>query len=457
MRFRVPHTLVLLYAMTVVAYALTWLLPAGAYDTEVNAQGREVVIPGTFQTLDTAPNVPVWNLLTVIPRALESAQGIIFLVFIIGGALGVLQATGAMDAGMARLLRRFDARPGLLVVMGVIGFAIGSSSIGMAEEYIALAAVLAALCAGLRMDTVVAAGMLIIGNSVGYGAAVLNPFTVLIAQDIAGLPPLSGSGLRMMLFVPLLALGIWHVWRYARRVRADPSASLVADVPEAQFVVGEQPPPLTPRRQMVLWSALALLGVAVWGLITRGWYLEELGAIFFVMAVVAGLVGGLGVNATARQFSVGAAGLAGTALMIGFARAIEIMFTDGQILHTVVHGLSAPLGRLGTEAAAVGMFWIQAAINFLVPSGSGQAYVTMPLMAPIADVLELPRQVAVLAYQLGDGLTTMINPADAVLMGILGACGVPYGRWLRFIWPLAVQVLVFGSAAMVLAVLIGYS
>ncbi|MCK5860144.1 TIGR00366 family protein [Abyssibacter sp.] len=456
-RFRVPHTLVLLYAMTVVAFALTWLLPAGSYDTAINEDGREVVVPGTFQVLDAAPEVPVWSLVTVIPRALESAQGIIFFVLIIGGALGVLQSTGAVDAGLARLLRRFDARPGLLVAIGILSFSLGSSSIGMGEEYIALGAVLAALCIALRMDAVTAAAILVIGNSIGYGAAVLNPFTVLIAQDIAELPPLSGSGYRIALFLPLLGLGIWHVWRYARRVRANAAESLVADIPEAQVALAEDPPALTGRLQAVLWSAGLLLGIAVWGIITQGWYLEELSATFFAMAVVAGLVAGQSVNTIAKQFSTGAAALAGTALMIGFARSIEVMLNDGQILHTIVHGLSVPLSAVGSAASAVGMFWIQCGINFFVPSGSGQAYVTMPLMAPIADVLSLPRQVAVLAYQLGDGLTTMLNPADAVLMGILGVCGVPYGRWLRFIWPLALQVLVFGTVAMVVAVLIGYS
>lgn len=457
LKFRVPHTLVLLYGMTVIAFALTWLLPAGSYSTEVNDAGREVVVPGTFQVIEDAPEVPVSSLVTVIPRALESAQSIIFFVLIIGGALGVLQSTGAVDAGLARLLRRFDARPGLLVGIGLLSFSLGSSSIGMGEEYIALGAVLAALCIALRMDAVTAAAILVIGNSIGYGAAVLNPFTVLIAQDIAELPPLSGSGYRIALFLPLLGLGFLHVWRYGRRVRRNAAASLVVDIPEAQVALAEEPPPLTGRMQAVLWSALILLGIVVWGIINRGWYLEELGATFFAMAIVAGLVAGQSVNTIAKEFSAGAAALAGTALMIGFARSIQVMLDDGQILHTIVHGLSEPLGALGSAGSAVGMFWLQCGINFAVPSGSGQAYVTMPLMAPIADVLALPRQVAVLAYQLGDGLTTMINPADPVLMGILGVCGVPYGRWLRFIWPLAAQVLLFGSAAMVVAVLIGYS
>ena len=260
-QFRVPHTLVLLYGMTVLAFALTWLLPAGSYDTAINEDGREVVVPGTFQVIEDAPEVPVWSLVTVIPRALESAQAIIFFVLIIGGALGVLQSTGAVDAGMARLLKRFDARPGLLVAMGILSFSLGSSSIGMGEEYIALGAILAALCLALRMDAVVAAAILIIGNSVGYGAAVLNPFTVLIAQDIAELPPLSGSGYRIALFLPLMGLGIWHVWRYARKVRANAAESLVIDIPEAQVALADDPPALTGRLQATLWAALALLDV----------------------------------------------------------------------------------------------------------------------------------------------------------------------------------------------------
>jgi uncharacterized ion transporter superfamily protein YfcC len=425
--FKVPHTLVLLYGMIVVAYLLTLMLPAGAFDTVVNDHGRGVVIPDTFTVLPDADKLPVWSLFTVIPRGLAAAQGIIFFVFIIGGALAVIRSTGALDAALAGLLKRFDHRPALLIFMGMFGFAAGSSTIGMAEEYIPLVAILITLCVGMRMDTV------------------------------AAVAPVSGYGFRLAMFFPFLAIGFVHVWRYARAVRTDHSASLVADIAEAQPPQPSAPEAVTRRHQAVLFATLGALALVVWGISQYGWYLVELGAVFVALAVVVGLIGRMSFDNMARTFTLGAAELTGTALLIGFARAIELMLSDGQVLHTIVNALATPLTLVGGELSAIGMLLIQSMLNFFIPSGSGQAYVTMPLMAPIADIVGVTRQVAVLAYQMGDGFMNMVVPTNPVLMGILGICGIPYGRWLRFIWPLIAQLLIAGSIAIVIAVRMGYS
>jgi uncharacterized ion transporter superfamily protein YfcC len=207
----------------------------------------------------------------------------------------------------------------------------------------------------------------------------------------------------------------------------------------------------------VLAATVLALAVAVWGIKVHQWYFVELGGVFFALAVAVGLINGSSFDDMAKQFVEGAGELINTALLIGFARAIEITLSDGQVLHTIVHGLSQPLLAAGSELSAVGMLFIQSILNFFIPSGSGQAYVTMPIMAPIADIVGVTRQVAVLAYQMGDGFMNMIVPTNAVLMGILGICGIPYGRWFRFIWPLMAMLLVLGSATMAVAVLIGYS
>jgi len=190
-KLKVPHTLVLLYGMIVLAYVLTLVLPAGKFDTQLNDHGNQVVIPGTFTLIPDTESLPLWSLFTVIPRGLESAQGIIFFVFIIGGALAVIRATGALDAALARVLQRFGGQPALLILMGMLAFAVGSSTIGMAEEYIPLVAILISLCVGMRMDTVAAVGIMVVGYGIGYGTAVMNPFTVLVAQEVAGLAPVS--------------------------------------------------------------------------------------------------------------------------------------------------------------------------------------------------------------------------------------------------------------------------
>jgi uncharacterized ion transporter superfamily protein YfcC len=448
--------LVLLYGMVVLAWLLTMILPAGQFQTELNDHGHELVVPGTYEVLPEVSAPEFWSLFTVIPRGLASAQGIIFFIFIIGGALAVLRASGALDAALARVLERFGGQPAVLILMGMLAFAVGSSTIGMAEEYIPLVAILITLCVGMRMDTVAAVGIMVVGYGVGYGTAVMNPFTVLVAQEVAGVTPVSGLGFRLAMFLPFFTIGFWHVLRYARRVRADPSASLVADVPDAQ---PPQPPvvaALNRRQKYILGLTAVALAVVVWGIKQHQWYFIELGGVFLALAICVGLMARMSMDDMATHFISGAGALIGTALLIGFARAIEIMLSDGQVLHTIVNALAQPLQALGGELSAVGMILIQSVLNFFIPSGSGQAYVTMPIMAPIADIVGVSRQVAVLAYQMGDGFMNMIVPTNAVLMGILGICGIPYERWFRFIWPLMLQLLAAGSLTIVIAVLIGY-
>ena len=455
--FRVPHTLVLLFGMMVLALVATWLLPAGQFQTELNEAGREVVLPGSFAEVPDARPLMPWELLTVVPRALADAQDIIFFVLIVGGAISVLRATGTIDALLGAVLRRVSGRPGLLIGIGMAIFAAGSATLGVAEEYIPLTMVLIALCAAMRMDTVTAIGMVVCGYSIGYGVAALNPFTVLVAQNVAGLPPASGLGFRLALFLPFLALGVHHVWSYARRVQAEPASSLVHDVEGAQHAPSALPQRLDLRHKLVALLTLATLGLMVYGIAVPKWYILELSAMFLGLALVAGIVGGLGADGTARRFAEGAAELAGTALLIGVARSIALILEDGQVLHTIVNALAAPLQLLGAELAAIGMLLIQTLINFFIPSGSGQAYVTMPLMAPIGDLVGVTRQTAVLAFQFGDGFANMIVPTNPVLMGILGIAGIPYDRWLRFILPLMAKLLVAGSIALVIAVVTGWT
>jgi uncharacterized ion transporter superfamily protein YfcC len=307
----------------------------------------------------------------------------------------------------------------------------------------------------MRLDAITAVGIVLVGCCVGYAVAPLNPFTVQVAQGIAGLPPTSGIGFRLALFLPFVAIGVHHVYRYARRVAADPSRSLMAGIAPVHLPPPEYPP-LDGRRLVVLVLALVVLAAMVAGIVFRGWYLVELGALFLGLALLAGAVGGLGANETAKRFSEGAAELSVTALLIGFARAIALLLEDGQVLHTIVDGLAGPLTLVGAHVAAIGMLLVQSVINLFVPSGSGQAFVTMPIMAPLGDLVGVSRQVAVLGYQLGDGISNMIVPTNVVLMSILGVAGVPYDRWLRFIGPLVLKLLAAGAVALVVAVETGY-
>lgn len=454
--FRMPHTLALMFLLMVVALSMTWVLPSGSYQTVVNDHGREVVVAGTYAQLDDAGRLPPWSLFTAVPRAMADAQGIIFFVLLIGGALAVIRESGAIEAALGRVIQRLDHRPVLLIAIGILIFAGASATLGMAEEYIPLAGILIAMCVALRMDVVAAIGIMVVGYCIGYGATLINPFTLFIAQDIAELQPGSGLLFRALIFVPFVAIGIHHVWSYARRVRENPAASLVADVPEAQPPAATEPPPLDGRRTAILSATVATLAVLVWGITQHGWYLTELGAVFIALAILCGFIAGFSIDRIAISFSQGAAELAGTAVLIGFARSIALLLEDGQVLHTIVHAMAEPLTGLPAELSAVGMLGIQSVINLFVSSGSGQAYLTMPLMAPIGDLVGVERQVSVLAYQFGDGFVNLIAPTNPVLMGILGIAGIPYLRWLKFVLPLLAKLLLLAAVVMVIAVRIGY-
>jgi uncharacterized ion transporter superfamily protein YfcC len=459
-RFKVPHTLVLLFGMVVLALLLTYALPAGAFDRVENEAGGLQVVPESFQLIPDAERLSPLAVLTAIPKGFSAAHEIIFFVFIIGGAFGVLRATGAVDAALGALLRRLGHQPFWLVAGGVTIFAVGSSTIGMAEEYLPFVPVLMALAVALGYDAITAVGIMCVGYGIGYGAAAINPFTVLIAQDVAGLQPTSGLWFRVAIMVALLPVGIHHVWAYAKKVGRDPSTSLVADAqagsPDAP-AVGPEHPPLTLSHRWVLGVLLIVLSILVYGLSRWHWYLVEMGALFVGLTVALAVIGRMSPDRTAVEFGKGAAELTTTALMIGVARAIQVVLDEGGVVDTIVHGISLPLRELPGTLSAVGMFLVQSLANLFIPSGSGQAYVTMPIMAPLADLVDVSRQVAVLAYQFGDGFTNILVPTNAVLVGILAMAAVPYDRWVRFVMPFMVKMWVLGSLALALAVAIGYA
>lgn len=456
MKIKLPHTLVLMFGLMVFSLLLTWVVPSGAFETAINEHGQEIVQPGTFSESDEKTYLSPLALLTVVPRALADAQGIIFFVLIIGGSIKVIRDTGSIDALLGVIICRFGEQPAGLIFMMMFAFAAASATLGIAEEYIPFAIILVSLCAAMKLDAITAIGTLVVGYGIGYGIAFMNPFTLVIAQEVAGLQPLSGMEFRLAIALPFLLVGFHHVWSYAKSVQADPANSYLEDTEGRTDTEAQEYPGLTTRRKIILSATgIALIGLVV-GIKEAGWYLVELGAMFIGLAIVVGILSGKGASHTATSFSKGAAELTGTALLIGFARSIALLMEDGMILDTVVSAMAAPLAAAGAEFAAIGMLFIQSALNFFIPSGSGQAFVTMPLMAPIGDLVGVSRQISVLAFQFGDGMMNMIVPTNPVLMGILGLAGIPYAKWFRFIYPLIIKLLILASFTMVLAVWIGY-
>lgn len=428
-----------------------------AWKTTLHASGtKQLVVPGTYAVDETAENLPWHSSLTKIATGMSKGGEIIFFVFMVGGVIGILRATGSIDALIGRAIAAFANRPMLLIAGMTLLFAIGSSTIGMAEEYMPFIPLLVTLSLALKMDAVVALGIVYIGAGVGYGCAALNPFTVLVAQEVAGVEPVSGAQFRVVFMLAAVAIGVLHIIRYARRIQKDPSRSLVRDVDYSKGYEAPTDVRLTGSRMAVLALFVAAIALIVFGVGVYHWWFDYLMAVFLGLGILAAIVGRISPNIAANKFCEGAAEMTTTALLIGVARTIEVVLDEGMVIHTIINGIAETISGAGPYLASLGMVGVQSVANFLIPSGSGQAYVTMPIMAPLSDLCGVSRQTAVLAYQIGDGFMNMIVPTNALLMGMLALARIPFGRWMRFILPLIFQLYLLAAAAMYVAWVIEY-
>lgn len=481
--FRAPEAALVIFAIIVLAALSTWVVPAGAYqkeEIEVEGAGtREVVVPGTFAYLPQE-DAGVWPrlrhtvgmifLAPILGFIDEDAAPIIAFVLLIGGAFAVLEKTGAVEASLKRLVqtsRRSRAVAALLIPGFMLLFSLGGGVFGMSEETIPFVLIFVPLALALGYDSLTGIAIPFLGAAAGFAGAFLNPFTVGVAQGIAGLPLFSGWEFRIGLWVVVTVVTIAFVMWHAARVRRDPAKSPTFALDERKRAEGLHlsdggDATLTGRQKAVL--AVFFLGIAllVWGVLPpsrggMGWYINEIAALFVAMGVAMGALGGLGANGTARAFMAGVRDFAGTALIIGLARGIILVLRDGQVIDTILHAAASSLEGAGGALAAQAMFAVQTGINFFVASGSGQAALTMPLMAPLSDLLGVTRQTAVLAFQMGDGFTNTIIPTSAVLMGALSLGGVPWTTWVRWVLPLQALLYLAGMIALAVAVQIGYA
>lgn len=451
--------LVLIFSIIIVAQLLVYVVPQGAFERQPYPDNpvREMVVAGTYATLAEADEVtlPPWHFLLAITKGLGDAQDIIFLIFIVGGVIELLRASGAIDALLHGAVARLGHSPGILIAGCFIMFSLGSFTIGMGEEYIPLVPILVSMCLAMRMDGIVAMGIVWVPYAIGWGCAGINPFGVLVAQNIAGVPLTSGALPKLVMMIAFLLLAFHHVYRYAKRVQADPSQSLVADV---DYSVGFEPPDdTTMTRPRIAILVVFLLGIVgfVYGAARLHWYIAELNAVFLGIGLATALIARLSAGETSRLFLDGCAKMVAPALIIGFARTIGVVLEDGQIIDTVVHSIAGLLEGQPADVAAVGMLVVQSICNFFIPSGSGQAFVTMPIMSPLATLTGVPQQTAVLAYQFGDGFTNLVIPTNALVMGALALGRVPYGAWLRFAGPLLLKILALAVVFLVLSVHFG--
>jgi uncharacterized ion transporter superfamily protein YfcC len=433
-----PHPLSLLFVCVGLAATATWVLPAGEYGRHRDeATGRDVVTPGSYHPVVPNPITP-FAAVVGIPKGMADAGSVIFFVFLLGGAFTAVDKTGVLRSLVDALVSRSQGR-GLVVIplVSVLFAALGALE-NMQEEIIALIPVLLILARRLRVDSLVAVAISAGSAAVGASFSPMNPFQVLIAQKLSQLRPGSGAGFRVVFLLAAITVWTAATLRYAARHR-------LAEEPSGDEL--KEQTSLGGKNLVILMTILAAFAVFMIGIIEFGWDFDQLAAPFVVMGIMAGLMGGLGASGTAAAFAEGFASMSTAAMLVGIARAISVVLDQGHVIDTLIHSLVTPLESLPSYASALGMLILHAAIHVPVPSVSGQAVLTLPVLVPVGDLVSIPRQAVVLAYQYGAGLTDIVTPTNGAMMAVLAAANVPYEKWIRFALPLFGILLGMGAVA----------
>jgi uncharacterized ion transporter superfamily protein YfcC len=464
-KFALPSAYTILFALIVLAAIATWVIPAGTYD--LNDEGSP--IPGTYHEVEQKPSRILVDSLTAPINGLygiEDETGninyynsgelfgaidVALFILVIGGFLGVTMKTGAIQAGIGRLVQRLEGRERLMIPALMIVFALGGTSYGMAEESLAFYALVITVLIAAGYDALTGAAVVLLGCGIGTLGSTINPFATGIASGFADVSISDGLAGRLVILLVGLAIGIFFVLRYADRVRADPSKSVVYDLKaenEARFKSEAEGGAieLTGTHKLILAVfGLAFLvmmyGVIPWedmgiSLPTWWWWFPEMTGSFLLFAIVIGLIARMGEGEFTGTFVDGARELLGVALIIGIARGITVIMNNGEITDTVLSWCESALGDVGQATFAIVMFLLFLPLSFLIPSSSGLATVAMPIMAPLATFVDVPEELVVTAYQSASGLMNLFIPTSAVVMGGLAIARVPYDRYLRWVWPL---------------------
>lgn len=458
-KFRIPHTYAILAVIMLFAFFLTFILPSGAYETIINeATGKLVIDPQSFHNVDKI-YLNLFDLFLSVPTAMEKAAYIIFFIFIICGSFQVINSTGTIEVAICSLAQKMKGKELLTIPIFVFVFSIGGATFGLSEETIIFVPMGIILARSLGYDAMTGFAMISLGAHVGFNSAWLNPFTVGVAQGVAELPLFSGIEMRLIIWVTYLIVTSFYIMRYAKKVKNDRTLSVVYDLEiteQGSSLDLDSLPKLNIRQKIILVLIAATIVLLVYGISKMGWYISEMGALFLALAVIAGAIGGLGINKICEQFVEGAQAVTFGALLVGLAQAVVVIFQNAQVIDTIIHALSSLIIMLPKGVAVLGMYLSQLIINFFVNSGSGQAMLTMPIMIPIADLVGVTRQTAVTAFQFGDGLSNSIYPTSAVLMAVLSVSKIPYSKYIKFFMPLWVLWIILGGIFLLICNAIGY-
>ncbi len=462
-KFNVPHVYILLLVLILIFSVLSYIIPAGQYDMMTiidnpeTGHERTVVDPDTFTYIESTP-VSLLQFLTAVPRGLQESAQIIFFIFIVGGAMTVVQETRSIEAGLGRLINALKGKTWVVIPVVMIFFSLCGSVFGMAEETIPFIPIFVSLMVAAGYDSMTGAGIVLCGAGAGFAGAFINPFTIQVAQGIAEVELLSGMGFRIVLYICLVLLAIAFMLRYAAKIKKNPELSVMHDIDKQRedlIDLGDLPA-FTGRRKAILVVFCVAIVFLVYAVITWGWYMDEIAALFLAMSMIIAVIDDkLSFNSYAETLGRGMSEIATGALVVGFARGILVVMTDGNILHTILNACAGFLSQLPSMVSAIGMYIFQCLLNFIVPSGSGQAAVSMPIMAPLSDLVGVTRQTACIAFQLGDGISNIFTPTSGYFMAGLALARIPWAKWAKWILPLIGLEYLLGAIFVVVAQVIG--
>jgi len=453
-RFKFPSAYTILFILIALVAALSWIVPAGHYQMVMNETlGKEVPVAGTYAHVAAQPQGLVSVIMAPISGLYDPDTGqagaidVALFVLIIGGFLGIVNKTGAIDAGIERVTQKLSGREEWMIPILMGLFAAGGTIYGMAEESLPFYTLLVPVMMAARFDPLVAASTVLLGAGIGTLGSTINPFATVIAANAAGIPFTTGIWLRVALLVAGWLICVAWVMRYARQVRQDPSKSVVADKQDeniAHFLGGKRQQDLafTGTRKLILVIFALAFAVMIYGVAVLGWWMGQISGVFLAAAIITGLLARMSEEELTSTFIDGARDLLGVALIIGIARGIVVVMDKGMITHTILHSAEGLVGGLSSMVFINVMYWLEVVLSFLVPSSSGLAVLTMPIMAPLADFARVDRDLVVTTYQAASGIVNLVTPTSAVVMGGLAIARVPYVRYLKWVAPLLLMLTV---------------
>lgn len=472
---RMPHVFVLLLSVIFISSLLSYIIPSGEFIREekvVAGLKKTLVIPGTYSEkvkhyslngifLDEeiegkSTPVSLMGFLTAVPKGMEEAADIIFFIFIIGGVFGILQRTGTIIAFLQKLLKIFGNKPNILIIVLMITIGVAASTLGMGEELLPLIPLFLVISKQLGYDRIMGVAIVWLSAEIGFAAATTNPYTVQIAQNLAQVPLNSGIIFRIVFFAVTMSIGIWYLLNYGKKVKADMKNSAM---PDDEFLIDDlsfEEVHFTNRHLTIILTGILLFGFIIYSVQNFGWWINEMSGAFLLLGILCVVISGMSIKSASDSFIKGMEEMVVAALVVGFARGVQVVLLDGQILDTIINSAANNLQGLPKFVAAGGMLIFQTTLNFFIPSGSGQAAVTMPLMAPLADLIGITRQTAVFAFTCGDGFSNMVIPTSGILMAVLSLAKIPFTNWLKFVAPIFLVMIMISFIFLSIAVYINY-